>query len=153
MKNEGMKTLVFNIGDIIFASDAMKVERILEATNITKIPESPCFVEGFMDYNGKALPIISLPKRFNMEMNSDNFQQKVIVLLNDICKVGILVDEVMAVMDTNKLDIEVPAKEVSGVSKRYIEGLFKYNDSHAILIDLDLILIDEEREELIKAKE
>ena len=53
MKEEDIKILIFSINGEHYATNIMEVERILEYENATKIPDSPAFVDGVINYEDK----------------------------------------------------------------------------------------------------
>lgn len=62
MSEKETKVLIFNINDQYYATDIMEVERILGYEEPTKLPDSPQFIEGVINYEGHILPIMSLAK-------------------------------------------------------------------------------------------
>lgn len=141
-----LKVLVFSINEEYYATDIMEIERILGYEETTKIPDSPDFVEGVINYSGNILPVISLTKKFNLEGNNDKNDAKIIVTKQDENKIGIIVDVVSEVRDVDSSAIETPPDIVSGISKRYIKGLIKIEDKIIILLNLSKILTEEEKQ-------
>ena len=145
MSDKDIKVLIFNLGEEFFATDIMEVERILEYEVPTPIPESPSFLEGVINHKGSILPIISLAKRFNIPIISNNDDSKIIVAKLDMGKLGIVVDAVSEVKNINTSDIEPSPDVVSGISKRYMKGLIK--ETKIIkLLNLATILTEEEKQ-------
>ncbi|MBA5851098.1 purine-binding chemotaxis protein CheW [Clostridium sp. cel8] len=146
MDEKELKVLIFSINGEFYATDIMEVERILGYEETTKIPDSPDFVEGVINYSGKILPVISLTKKFGLEYNGDNKNSKIIVTKQDENKIGIIVDVVSEVRDIDRETIEVPPEIVSGISKRYIKGLIKVDGKIIIFLNLFTILTEEEKQ-------
>jgi len=146
MDGKEIKVLIFSIDGEYYATDIMEVERILGYEETTKLPDSPNFVEGVINYQGNILPIISLSKRFGFASVEENKEAKIIVTKQNGNKMGIIVDVVSEVTDVNTADIEVAPDVVSHISKRYIKGLIKIKDKIIIFLNLDKILTEEEKE-------
>lgn len=146
MGNKELKILIFSINDQYYATDIMEVERILGYEEPTKLPDSPEFVEGVINYQGNIISVISLTKRFKIQSNLNNDEAKIIVTKQDENKIGIIVDLVSEVKDVNVDDIENPPDIVAGISKRYLKGLIKLKDKIIILLNLSTILTQEEKE-------
>lgn len=144
MDNKEIKVLIFSINNEYYAADIMEVERILGYEEPTKLPDSPDFIVGVVNYEGVILPIISLAKRFNLPFNEKIKDSKIIVAKQNNSKVGIIVDVVSEVRDINSKIIENPPEIVSGISKRYIKGLIKINKQIIIFLNLGTILTEEE---------
>ncbi|MCI1943977.1 chemotaxis protein CheW [Clostridium luticellarii] len=146
MDDKEIKVLIFSIGEEYYATDIMEIERILGYEETTKLPDSPDFVEGVINYEGNILPIISLTKRFGLDSQQKSDQAKIIVTKQDGNKIGIVVDVVSEVRDINSDNIEVPPEIISGISKRYIKGLIKIDEKIIIFLNLAKILTEEEKE-------
>ncbi|HBC97147.1 MAG TPA: chemotaxis protein CheW [Clostridium sp.] len=146
MGNKEIKVLIFSIGDEYYATDIMEIERILGYKETTKLPDSPDFVEGVINYEGNILPIISLSKRFRLGADQKGDQSKIIVTKQDGNKIGVIVDEVSEVRDVKESDIEVPPEIIAGISKRYVKGLIKIDEKIVIFLNMAKILTDKEKE-------
>ena len=146
MEEKELKVLIFSINGEFYATDIMEIERILGYEETTKIPDSPDFVEGVINYSGKILPVVSLTKKFGLEYNSDNKNSKIIVTKQDENKIGIIVDVVSEVRNIDRETIEASPEIVSGISKRYIKGLIKIDGKIIIFLNLFTILTEEERQ-------
>jgi purine-binding chemotaxis protein CheW len=145
MKEKDMKILIFSINNEYYATSIMEVERILGYEKSTKIPDSPSFVEGVINYEGKILPVISLSKRFNLPFTEATDVTKIIVAKENHSKIGIIVDFVSEVKDVKVDDIEDSPEIISGISKRYIKGLVKIDGRIIIYLNLSGILTEQEK--------
>ncbi|WMJ81289.1 chemotaxis protein CheW [Clostridium sp. MB40-C1] len=150
MNNSEIKVLIFKINDQYYATDIMEVERILGYSEPTKLPDSPEFVEGVINYEGHILPIMSLVKKFNIDCKESEEDAKIIVAKQEENKIGIIVDIVSEVRDVKMENIEEPPEIVAGISKRYIKGLIKTNEQIIIFLNLSTILTREEKEQILR---
>ncbi|WP_368490674.1 chemotaxis protein CheW [Clostridium sp. BJN0013] len=146
MSQEEIKVLIFSINEEYYATDIMEIERILGYEETTKLPDSPDFVDGVINYEGNILPVISLTKKFGFSGEEKRDESKIIITKQDGNKIGIIVDVVSEVRDVNVDNIEAPPDIVAGISKRYIKGLIKINDKIIIFLNLSKILTEEEKE-------
>ncbi|NMM61256.1 purine-binding chemotaxis protein CheW [Clostridium sp. P21] len=145
MDSKEAKILIFSINGEEYATDIMEVERILGYEQPTKIPDSPAFVEGVINYEGDVLPVISLAKRFNLQEEEKNDNAKIIVSKQKNNKFGIVVHVVSEVRNIHENEIEDPPEIAVGISKRYIKGLVKIKGQIIILLDLGNILTEDEK--------
>lgn len=148
MAEKELKVLVFSINDELYATDIMEVERILGYEETTKLPDSPEFVTGVINYEGSILPIVSLAKKFHFNENDNKLNSKIIVAKQGDSKIGIIVDLVSEVRDINENSIEKSPEIVAGISKRYIKGLIKLDQKIVIFLNLATILTEEEKRSL-----
>lgn len=149
MKEQEIKILIFSINNEYYATSIMEVERILEYEKSTKIPDSPLFVEGVINYEGRILPVITLSKRFNLPEVAHQEGCKIIVAKQDHSKIGIIVDFVSEVKDVKIDSIEDSPEIISGISRRYIKGLIKIDGRIIIYLNLSAILTEEEKIQIL----
>ncbi|WPC41094.1 chemotaxis protein CheW [Clostridium sp. JS66] len=145
MDSKEAKILIFNINGEDYATDIMEVERILGYEQPTKLPDSPAFVEGVINYQGDVLPVISLAKRFNLRKEEKKNDAKIIVSKQEDNKFGVIVDVVSEVRNINENEIEAPPEIAVGISKRYIKGLVKIQGRIIIFLNLASILTEDEK--------
>lgn len=148
MGNKELKVLIFSVGSNYYATDIMEIERILGYEEPTKLPDSPEFLEGVMNYEGNILPVISLSKKFGIESKEKSADTKIIVAKQNNYKTGIIVDLVLEVKDVKKENIEDAPEIVGGISKRYIKGLIKIDKKIIIFLNLATILTEDERRQM-----
>jgi len=149
MKQEDIKVLVFSVNGEQYATSIIEVERILEYEKATKIPDSPQFVEGVINYGDSILPVITLTKRFNLETSEIGPESKIIVTKQKDSKIGIIVDFVSEVKDVAINNIEDSPEIITGISKRYIKGLIKIDGKIIIYLNISAILTDEEKIQIL----
>ena len=149
MKEQEIKILIFKINSEYYATNIMEVERILEYEKTTKIPDSPQFVEGVINYEGKILPVITLSKRFNLPFTEKQEESKIIVAKQENSKIGIIVDFVSEVKDVQLSNIEDSPEIIAGISKRYIKGLIKIDGKIIIYLNISAILTEEEKIQIL----
>ncbi|MBU3098589.1 MULTISPECIES: chemotaxis protein CheW [Clostridium] len=149
MKQEDIKVLVFSVNGEQYATNILEVERILEYEKSTKVPDSPQFVEGVINYEDSILPVITLTKRFNLEASVIGTDSKIIVTKQKDSKIGIIVDFVSEVKDVGKDNIEDSPEIITGISKRYIKGLIKIDGKIIIYLNISAILTDEEKIQIL----
>lgn len=145
MNSKEVKVLIFSINDEYYATDIVEVERILGYEETTKLPNSPDFIEGVINYEGSILPVVSLCRRFNLPQSDKKSDAKIIVTKYAEDKVGIIVDVVSEVRDVDEKNIETAPEIVAGISQRYIKGLIKIDGKIIIFLNLGAILTEEEK--------
>ncbi|GAA0121429.1 chemotaxis protein CheW [Clostridium faecium] len=141
-----IKMLIFSIGDQFYSGDIMEVERILTYEEPTKLPDSPDFLKGVINYEGNILPVISLSDRFHKIPNDSKENLKIIVTRQGEKKIGVIVDSVSEVKPIMEDQIEDAPDIASQVSKRYIKGLIKEEERIIVFLTLGSILSEEEKQ-------
>lgn len=136
-----------------YGIDILKVQEINRITEITKIPQSPDFVEGVINLRGNVIPIIDLRKRFNMPHKEYDKQTRIVVGEIGDRTVGFIVDAVSEVIRLPENTIEPPPNIMSDDRTDYILGVGKLDDRLLMLLDIDKILSGTEKEKLFEAAE
>lgn len=149
MKEQKIKVLVFKISGEYYATNIVEVERILGYKESTKVPDSPEFVEGVINYESNILPIISLSKIFKLLPAEMGEESKIIVAKQNNSRIGIIVDFVSEVKDVSLDDIEDSPKIIGGISKKYIKGLIKIDGKIIIYLNISAILTEEEKIQIL----
>lgn len=144
--SELKQLVVFRVGEEGFCIEINKVREINRLVEITKIPESPPFVEGIINLRGELVPVIDLRRRFGFKSAGEtNNENRIMVIETEGKLVGYIVDEVREVLRIRASQIEpTPALVTSGVDDRYIKGVASINDRLLIILDSDLLFSKEE---------
>ncbi|KHK01386.1 chemotaxis protein CheW [Desulfovibrio sp. TomC] len=143
-ENELLQLVTFGIGDEEFGIDILKVQEIIRTMAITKVPNSPPYVEGVINLRGKVIPVIDLRSRFNMDYHPHDNQTRIIVIELHGMIIGFVVDGVSEVLRIQSNTVEPPPPVVSGIESEYIKGVGKLDDRLLILLDLDKLIPVEE---------
>ena len=149
MSEKELKMLIFGLNEELFATDIMDVERILGYEEPTRIPDAPDYVIGVINHQGSILPVISLAKKFNLISKAVDEDTKIIVAKQKDQRIGVIVENVSEVKDINVSSIETAPEVVSGISKRYMNGIIKLDNKIILFLNLSNILTEEEKK-LIK---
>jgi purine-binding chemotaxis protein CheW len=142
------KVVIFKIENEEYAADIMQIERILDYTEPTKIPEAPPFVKGIIKYQERILPIIDLKTRMHLSQKDEGYEPKIIVVKNEDKYIGLIVDMVSEVIDISSESIEETPEIIKCLLNKYVFGIVKLNDRIIILLDTEKIISIEEMIEL-----
>lgn len=142
--DELIQLVGFNLGDEEFGVDILKVQEINRMVDITKVPQSPDFVEGVINLRGEIIPVIDLRKRFGLSKKEADRQTRIIVAEVGDSTLGFVVDAVSEVIRIKSNTVEPPPKIVQGQHADYIHGVGKIDDRLLMLIDIDKVLSQSE---------
>lgn len=138
--DELLQLVSFNIGDEEFGVDILKVQEINRMVEITKVPQTPNYVEGVINLRGKVIPIVDLRKRFNLEVKKYDKNTRIVVVDIEGAIIGMVVDSVSEVLRLPSDTIEPPPEIVTGVNSEYIKGVAKLEDRLLIFLDLSKVV-------------
>jgi len=140
--------VVFELANEYYGVDIAHVDGIVKMQPITKVPHSPSFVEGVTNLRGTVLPVIDLRKRFGLEAVEVGRETRIINIVIEEMKVGMIVDSVSEVLTIQDSIIEDTPRMVTTVNSSFITGIAKLDERLIILLDLREILLPEEVEQL-----
>ena len=147
---ELLQLVSFKIGNEEFGVNILKVQEINKMVPITKVPNSPVFVEGIINLREKVIPIVDFRIRLGMEKVEQTKDTRIIIIDVDNRTIGFIVDSVSEVLRIPMNIIEAPPEIVSGVNSEFIQSVGKLEDRLLILIDIDKILTTTEKNEINK---
>jgi purine-binding chemotaxis protein CheW len=145
---ELLQLVSFTIGNEEFGLDIQSIQEINRVAEITRVPNSPDFVSGVINLRGKVIPIIDLRKRFGFPKKENDKNTRIIVVELADMIVGFVVDSVREVIRIPKNITEPPPAIVAGIGSEYITAVAKLEDRLLILLDLENILLEKEKQEL-----
>lgn len=144
MVDQEIRLTIFTVGEEEYAINIMKVVEILRPQKVTRIPNTPDFIEGLINLRGKVIPVIDLRKRFGIKSTPGHENERTLLTRVGGEIVGLLVDDVREVCILPKSDIVPPPTMVKGIRTEYLEGVGKIGERLIIILNLDKILSTEE---------
>lgn len=137
--------VVFELGNEFYGVDIAAVEGIIKMQTITKMPQAPAFVEGITNLRGSVVPVIDLRTRFGLPRQEASKETRIITIVMDSTKIGMVVDGVSEVLSVPDDSIEPPPAMVTTVNSAFIKGIAKLADRLVIILDLGKVLTIEEK--------
>jgi purine-binding chemotaxis protein CheW len=137
--------VIFELGEVQFGIEIAAVEGIVKMQEITKVPFAPPFMEGITNLRGSVLPIIDLNKRFGLEPEAETRETRIITVILDAMKIGMIVSAVSEVLTIDDSTIEPTPAMCRGIRSEFIVGVAKIGARLVILLDLTKMLSAEEQ--------
>jgi purine-binding chemotaxis protein CheW len=129
----------FHLAGEEFGLDILRVQEIIRMMDLTRVPNSPDFVEGVINLRGKVIPVIGLRKRLGLPAQEHDTKTRIVVVEVNGSVLGFIVDAVSEVLRITSDTIE-PAPRVAKVEREYIAGVGKLEDRLLLLLDLDRLM-------------
>ncbi|QUH21158.1 chemotaxis protein CheW [Alkaliphilus sp. B6464] len=140
--------VIFKLENEEYAVDIMNVKEISEYMECTKVPNSPNFIKGIINYRGNVVPVINLHEKFDMLSASITPNTRIIIFgLNDK-QVGLLVDDASQVLTIDDKRIEDAPNIIMGSDDKFISGIGKIENRMVIILDLENLLSEEEKKRI-----
>ena len=146
----GLLQLVsFKIGNEEFGIDILKVQEINKMVPITKMPNTPEFVEGVINLRGRIIPVVDMRIRLGLGKQEHNKSTRIIVVDIEGKTIGFIADAVSEVLRIPADITEAPPELTTGVNSEFITAVGKLEDRLLILLDLDKVLDTNEKELIV----
>ena len=136
-----LQLVSFHIGGEEFGLDILRVQEIIRVQALTRVPNSPDFVDGVINLRGKVIPVIGLRKRFGLEELAHDKQTRIIVVEVRGTVLGFIVDSVSEVLRIPRNTVEPPPR-LGKVEREYVSGVGKLDNRLLILLDVDRLMTD-----------
>ncbi len=144
-KAQAGKYMIFKLGDEEYGLEILKVRELIGLMDITRVPLARDYVRGVINLRGKVIPVVDLRLKFGMAKLETTDQTVIIVVQYSSTKrdmtMGILVDEVVEVLDIQGEQIE-PPPNLGGDSEEldFILGFGKAERRVIFMIDIGRVL-------------
>lgn len=141
---DDVQLVAFKVGGQEFAFNIFQVERILRYEPPAPLPKAPAFLEGVLQYQGAAVPLVDLRKRLGAAapLREDT---RTVVLEYEGGKIGMVVDAVTEVMQVAAATVVPPPGIVKGLAAEYIAGLVVKNGRTIIVLNTNKLLSSQEK--------
>ncbi|WP_425059656.1 Chemotaxis protein CheW [Sporomusa carbonis] len=141
--DQELQLVIFRLAKEEYGLPITKVQEINRLVPITKLPQTPAFMEGIINLRGRIIPVVDLRKRFQLKVSDHNDDSRIIIVEVNGQTVGIIVDAVNEVVRLSSASVEPPPPTFI-LDAKYIHGVGKLEDRLLILLDIDQILTSQE---------
>jgi purine-binding chemotaxis protein CheW len=138
-----LQLVSFQVGGEDFGLDILRVQEIIRIQELTRVPNSPAFVEGVINLRGKVIPVIALRKRLGLDNQAHDKQTRIVVVEAKDTVLGFIVDSVSQVLRIPAGAVEPPPR-LGKLEREYVLGVGKMEDRLLILLDVDRLMSDAE---------
>ncbi|QEM69075.1 purine-binding chemotaxis protein CheW [Geobacter sp. FeAm09] len=146
MAHEIIQLVSFELGGEEYGVDVLAVREIIRMPGITKMPNTPDYVDGIINLRGTVVPIISLRRRFGLDERENDRQSRILVMEAGGSLTGFVVDAVAEVIRISSSDIQPPPAITQGnLAQECITGVLNRTERLLIVLDLNRLFSDEEK--------
>lgn len=145
---ETIRGVVFKLAGHEHAVDVCYVREILQNPEVSPVIESADFVDGVINLRGRSVPVIDLRKRLGLPAVEKTYLTCVIIVLVGKIRTGFVVDSASELVKIPIKLIEPPSEILVGIHIRYVKGVVYLGKRFLILLDLENVLLMDEKEKL-----
>lgn len=147
---QDVQLVIFKLANEDYGLPIQKVQEINRIVPVTRLPQTPEFMEGIINLRGRVIPVVDLRKRFGLTAKPHEDDTRIMIVDIDGQTVGIIVDAVNEVVQMPGASIEPPPPTFI-LDARYIEGVGKLDNRLIILLNIDQVLTSQETIEIKNA--
>lgn len=126
--------VVFSGGKVEFGIDIKKVTEILIYEEVLKLPETPEYMLGVINYRGSVLPIIDTKIFLGLGNSEVTKNTRIVVAKFNGNDTGFVVDSVSQTLRLDESKIEDTENINIGIKSKYIKGVGKIDDKRILVI-------------------
>lgn len=135
-----IELVTFFLGENQFGIDIARVRGINRVTSIVTVERAPFYVQGLLNLRGQVVTVIDLNRKLGLERTVISTESRIIIVMGEEERVGLLVDRVRDVVRADQGSMEGPPANLGGVQGSFFSGVHKADEGLVGLLDLDEIL-------------
>ena len=137
------KYLTFRIDKEIYGLEIKYVTEIIGIQPITFVPRVPAYVKGIINLRGKVIPVIDMRLRFKKEETPYTERTCIIVIDIDAISLGMIVDQVDAVLDIPDDKIVPPPELKTDTRSGFVKSIGNMGNEVILILDSEKINRDQ----------
>ena len=139
-----LQLVSFHLGGEEYGLEILRVQEIIRMMDLTRVPNSPDFVEGVINLRGKVIPVIGLRQRFGMGSKEHDKQTRIVVVEVSGNVVGFVVDSVNEVLRIPADTVEPPPR-LTKLDREMVSGVGKLDNRLLLMLDVEKLLSQSEQ--------
>jgi purine-binding chemotaxis protein CheW len=134
--------VVFRMVGQLYGASINVVREVNYLTPVTRLPNTPPYVEGVIDLRGEVLPVVDLRGRLGLPAREGGDQEARLLILNlGDRSAALVVDGVDQVLNLGDEEIIAPDAHVTLAGKDYVTGVARSGEKLVVLLDLERLMI------------
>lgn len=132
--------MLFMINNQKYALSSKYITEIIEILPITKVPFLPDYMKGIINLRSTIIPVMDARMRFGMNPIEYNERTCIIIIENDINKIGLIVDAVNEVLTIPSEKIMEATSEKEDIKNSFVNGISQINKEIQLILDCDSLV-------------
>lgn len=142
MEDSKIQLVNFLINEQLYGINIKDVQIIERIKLITKVPKASPAVRGVLNLRGEIIPVLNVREQLNFPEKEDDDHTRVVIVLIDDEKTGIVVDEVKEVVEVQTNAIEAAPNTHGTVNTNHIMGIAKTNGKIVSVLNMKNLIED-----------
>ena len=132
--------MLFMINNQKYALSSKYITEIIEILPITKVPFLPDYMKGIINLRSTIIPVMDARMRFGMNPIEYNERTCIIIIENDINKIGLIVDAVNEVLTIPSEQIMESTSDKEDIKNSFVNGISQINNEIQLILDCDSLV-------------
>ena len=132
--------MVFMINDKKYALSSKYIIEIIEVIPITKVPFLPEYMKGIINLRSTIIPVMDVRMRFGIEAIDYTERTCIIIIENNINKMGLIVDSVNEFIRIKDNQIMKLTSDKDDIKETFINGISQVNNETQLIVDCDSLV-------------
>ena len=135
--------IVISMGDEQFGIDIKYIDNIVKMQHITRVPNVASYIKGVINLRGEIVPIMNLRLKMGLEEIEETKATRIIIIkMDQIGKIGLIVDCVKEVISLSEDQMEVNKHNSMDETQHFVSAVGKVGDYIISLLDLNTVVMD-----------
>ncbi len=116
------------------------VQNIVRLPKVTRVPNAPAYIKGVINLRGDIIPVMSLRVKFDLEDDQYTYATRIIIVKIDGNAIGLIVDEVLEVIQLSEENIEKIVSNAQDEKSKYVYAVGKMKGELVTLLNVTMII-------------
>ncbi len=131
----------FSLGELFFGIEVFKVQEVIRAQAMTRVPLAQPAVRGLINLRGQIVTAIDLRERLGLPQLESGREAMNVVIRTDEGAVSLLVDEIGDVLEVDAALYEEPPETLPAFARELIRGVYKLPERLLLILDTEKTLV------------
>ena len=133
----GRRLATFTLDDGVYGIDVQRVQEVVRAHAATPVPLAPPHLAGLANLRGQVVMVIDLRSRLGLARFGPDAAPMMVVVEVDGEAVGLVVDAVGDVVDTDEAELQPPPPTLAPALRQVIVGAYPAQRHLVLVLDAD----------------
>ena len=145
MTDDSLQIVLFELAGEIYGMGIDIVQEVIRVSEISRVPQTPDFIEGVINLRKFFIPVVDLRKRFGLGTVDAEKSARIMIMAVEEQIIGIVVDRVHEVVTISADSIDPPSPIIRGTIKTdYLLGFTEVNGQLAKILNVEKLFSEKE---------
>jgi purine-binding chemotaxis protein CheW len=132
--------VTFYVGDLLLGAEIGHVEEINRHVDVTPVAHAPDWVQGVVNLRGEVVTVLDLRKILGLGRTETGANARNVIVNADGERIGLLVDRIADVVNTQWSEIKPPPANLTGAHERFFQGIVELDRELLAVLNIAEVL-------------